>query len=440
MDAAPSRSLFRYFMPADTFVRILVRSPDSTALRARPGLNRVAYRRLVIEACCPEYAGDMAGRVAEQCPHDPLAAEDLLYQLCIEVNPQLDIHCVRLAPVRESAARSARAAPDPKDAKDSMERLRQRTRNLRERLARRVLGQDAALEHVVDHLRRMAAGLSEGQRPLGTFLLMGRTGTGKTELARALARELFAERDEAAGAGLVRIDCGEYALGHEHAKLVGAPPGYIGHDQGGFLTDAVRKRPDCVVLFDEVEKAHPRLHNLLLSILDEGRLTDSRGQVADFTRSVVVLTSNVGAGELNRAARGMGFSPPGVLDADTAEAIAVNALEAIFSPEFLGRLDARLVFRDLTPADAVAIARRQLSELALRARRRGAALCFTPAVPRWIASRGFHPESGVRELRRVIEREVEARLAEWVLSGATRPGGLLRACVRNGELVLAPAA
>ncbi|HVS17481.1 MAG TPA: AAA family ATPase, partial [Planctomycetota bacterium] len=377
MDAAPSRSLFRYFIPADAFVRILVHGPHSGALRVRPGLNRVAYRRLVIEACCPDFSGDLAGRLAEQCPHDPLAAEDLLYQLCVEVNPQLDIHSVSLAPVGEREPKPARRARDPEQA---LAHLAERTRDLGQRLGQRVLGQEEVIDAVAAHLRRVAAGLSAGRRPLGAFLFLGRTGTGKTELARALASELFEERE--AGVGLVRVDCGEYALGHEYAKLIGAPPGYIGHDQGGFLTDAVRKRPDCVVLFDEVEKAHPRVHHLLLGLLDEGRLSDSRGQVVDFTRTLVVLTSNAGAGELQRAARGLGFAPPAPLATDAAEAIAAGALESTFSPEFLARLDARFLFRELTLDDAVEIARVQLADLALRARQRGTPVAFSPAVAR----------------------------------------------------------
>ena len=434
MDAVPSRSLYRYFIPADTFVRIVVRDPTCPELRVRPGLSGQAYRRLVILACCPEFGEDLNGRLAEVAPHDPLAAEDLLYHLCVEVNPHLDIHTVRLRDREEHAAAPRRSqARREENAEAVRARLTARLRDLRERLAGHVVGQDEALERVVLSLRAAAAGLSEERRPLGTFLFLGRTGTGKTELARALACELFQGPGDAPASGLVRIDCSEYALGHEYAKLIGAPPGYIGHDQGGVLTDAVRRRPECVVLFDEVEKAHPRLHGLLLQLLDEGRLTDSRGQPADFTRAVVVLTSNVGASELRASSRRLGFAGQQALDSAAVDEIASHALESVFSPEFLGRLDERVVFRDLERPDAVAIAGRLLQRLALRARRRGLRVAFSPAVARWVAQRGFHPDSGARELRRVVEREVEAPLAE-ILLARRRRGGLLRARVLRGQL------
>jgi ATP-dependent Clp protease ATP-binding subunit ClpC len=435
MDTHKSRSVLRYFMPADAFVRILVRDGGDAALRARPGLNRAAYRRVVIEACCPEYRGDPVGRLIEQCPLDPIAAEDLLYQLCIEVNPSLDIHSVRLVEHDGELAAGTATQSTPREDHRRQRFLRRRARSIEQRLARRIIGQDDALATVGRAVRRVAAGLSREGRPLATFLFLGRTGTGKTELAKQLARELFGSRG---GQHLVRIDCSELGQAHEYAKLIGAPPGYVGHEHGGALTEAVRKTPDCVVLFDEVEKAHPRLHQLLLQVLDEGHLTDGRGRRTDFSRAFVVMTSNVGAIEMQDSTRRVGFTSNS-LDSSTMREITSRALEAQFAPEFLARIDEQVVFRELDRCDAQMIAHNLLADLALRARNRRVRVAFAPSVASWVAERGFAPDTGARELRRVIEREIEARLADRVLDDA-RPAGLLRASIRKGALVLREAA
>jgi ATP-dependent Clp protease ATP-binding subunit ClpA len=429
MDPRSSRTVLRYFLPADTFVRILAHEPREVAVRARPGLNRATYRRLVIEACCPAYAEDF-GALAVECPDDPLAAAELLYQLCIEVNPQLDIHTVRLAEPGAPQGQGEPQASAQAGVGEAFERLRRRVRGLEERLKRRVIGQDAAVETVVSAVRRAAAGLAPEHRPIASLLFVGRTGTGKTELARALAAELFP--GERRGK-LVRIDCSEYGASHEYAKLIGAPPGYVGHESGGVLTEALRKDPDCVVLFDEVEKAHSRLHNLLLQVLEEGQLTDGRGRRVDFRRALVLLTSNTGAVEVRDASRRVGFRSAEALTPDGAAELTSNALEREFAPELLGRLDERVVFRELDLADAERIAERLLAELAERARRSRSAVAFAPALARWVAQRGFRPDCGARELRRVIQREIEAPLASHLLAHPD-PTGLVKVALQRGCL------
>jgi len=426
-----SRALYKYFDLADRFVRVRVLDAAATGLRMHPGMNRKAYRRSVIQACVSELAEDLDGRLKELCPEDPAVAEDLLYQLVVQVNPGLDIHSVSLR-VEEAPA------PEPGPEKEGCDEaylraLRRASDGLEQRLLERIVGQPEAVSTVVRAVRRAAAGLSPEGRPLASFLFVGRTGTGKTELARALARELYGA--PAAGTRrLVRVDCSEYALAHEYSKLIGAPPGYVGHEDGGLLTDAVRKNPDCVVLFDEVEKAHPRLHNLLLQVLEDGQLTDSKGRVARFDRAFVILTSNAGAQETLDAASGIGFRRERTLGDATLSEITQRALQKQFAPEFLGRIDEQIVFGELSPAHANEIARRQLAELAQRLRRRGHRVAFAKSLAEWIGEKGYAPESGAREIRRVIQREIVTPLAEDLSDGGRRSRVLVG--LRGGKLAL----
>lgn len=434
-----NRCVYRYFDPTDAFVQILLCDAERLRLGVTPGMNRTEYRRLVIETCMPELGQPIDKQLAEMLPEDPLLGEDLLYQLCVEVNPTLNIHTVRL--FDSQAASTAEAAPAEPETKpeatsdDFLGRMSRRAARIESRLKRHVIGQDDAVHAVASAVRRAAAGLTSEDRPLASLMFVGRTGTGKTELGRALARELYSDDSDSAEGKtrLVRIDCSEYAHAHEYSKLIGAPPGYVGHQDGGHLTEALLKERECVVLFDEVEKAHPKLHNLMLQILEEGALTDGRGRRVRFDRAIVLLTSNAGANEIQAASRAMGFHGGGSLDGAGIEDITTRSLEERFSPEFLGRLDEIQVFGDLDPSAARKIAQLKLTDLALRARRRGLQVAFTAAVSNWVASRGFSAEYGAREIRRVIQRELEPRLANVLLDRRSPQGGLLRARIQDGE-------
>jgi ATP-dependent Clp protease ATP-binding subunit ClpC len=420
-------TVYKYFDLADRFVRVRVLDPDSAGLRVGKGMNRSAYRQSVIRACIQEFEGpDLPSALAGLHPCDPMAAEDHLYQLCVSVNPALEIHAVSLAdgatPVEE--AKRSRRSTSPRSLST---RLARRSIALEDRLRSRVIGQDDAIERVADAVRRAAAGLSEENHPLGSFLFIGRSGTGKTELCRALAAEAFADAD-----AFVRVDCSEYAMAHEYSKLIGAPPGYVGHGDGGQLTEAIRKTPECVVLFDEIEKAHPRLHNLLLQVLDEGHLTDGKGQRVRFDHAFVVLTSNVGAQEVVRESSRVGFGGGTPLGDEAVGEITRRELENTFSPEFLGRLDQTVLFRSLDENDARQIARIQLADLAARVKRRGRRVAFTPALATWCAREGFSTETGAREIRRAIRRGIEAPLATILLeTQAERPW--VRVGVQGGK-------
>lgn len=430
---APERSVYRYFDLADCFVQILALDEAGLALAERPGLGRAGYRKLVIEACMPDFRDRLDETLSRLFPDDPLMVEDLLYQLCVEVNPSLDIHEVRLT-VDPTAAGEAPAAPmtDPvaQSRDDLLDRLAGRSRGLEGALRRELEGQDAAIGAVSRAVRSAAAGLGEPQKPLGSFLFTGRTGTGKTELARALAKHLFGSKT---AKGLIRIDCSEFAMAHEYSKLIGSPPGYIGHDDGGQLTDAIVENPESIVLFDEIEKAHPKLHSLLLQVLEEGALTDGKGRRVSFERTLVIMTSNCGASEMQSASRSLGFGRGPSLDHGSLQDITQNALEITFSPEFLGRVGDVVLFNELSVDVVERIASKKLTELKERASNRGLSVRFTPAVARWIAERGYRPETGARELRRVIGKEIEPRLSDLLLEMGRTGEAVVR--VRGGDLV-----
>jgi ATP-dependent Clp protease ATP-binding subunit ClpB len=276
-------------------------------------------------------------------------------------------------------------------------------------LGARVIGQRAAVQAVSNAVRRARAGLNDENRPLGSFLFLGPTGVGKTELTKALAAFLF--DDDSA---MVRIDMSEFMEKHAVARLIGAPPGYVGYDEGGVLTEAVRRRPYQVVLFDEVEKAHPDVFNVLLQVLDDGQLTDGQGRTVDFKQTLIILTSNLGAQALSQL--------PDGADAGAAKRDVMDAVRAHFRPEFLNRLDETIIFDRLTRADMDGIVKIQLGQLEKRLARRGIALELDGPARTWLADEGYDPVFGARPLKRVIQRSLQDQLAEMILAGDVGDG------------------
>jgi ATP-dependent Clp protease ATP-binding subunit ClpB len=291
---------------------------------------------------------------------------------------------------------------------------------MEENLHRRVIGQDEAVEAVANAVRRSRSGLSDPKRPIGSFIFLGPTGVGKTELARALAEYLF--DDEQA---LIRLDMSEYQERHTVARLVGAPPGYIGYDEGGQLTEAVRRRPFAVILFDEIEKAHPDVFNILLQVLDDGRLTDGQGRTVDFRNTVVIMTSNLGSQIIQEMAN----EPFGRVRDRVME-----VLQQHFRPEFLNRVDEVIVFKALTKEQLRAIVDIQLEGLRRRLGERKIELEVTDAAKELLAERGWDPVYGARPLKRTIQRLLQDRLAMAVLEGRFRDGDRIMVEVENGEL------
>jgi ATP-dependent Clp protease ATP-binding subunit ClpB len=280
---------------------------------------------------------------------------------------------------------------------------------MEEELGRRVIGQRQAVEAVSRAVRRSRAGLSDENKPLGSFLFLGPTGVGKTELTKALAEYLF--DDDTA---MVRIDMSEFMEKHSVSRLIGAPPGYVGYDEGGVLTEAVRRRPYQVVLFDEVEKAHPDVFNVLLQVLDDGRLTDGQGRVVDFKQTLIILTSNLGA-------RALSELPDGA-DVAAAKAEVMEAVRAHFRPEFLNRLDEQIIFDRLNRADMTGIVEVQLRRLEARLAARKITLELDTDARKWLADEGYDPVFGARPLKRVIQRQLQDPLAEMLLAGDVLDG------------------
>ena len=302
---------------------------------------------------------------------------------------------------------------------------------LEESLHARVVGQDEAVRAVACALRRGRAGLRDPKRPIGSFLFLGPTGVGKTELCRALADAVFGDEE-----ALVRLDMSEYMERHTVSRLIGAPPGYVGYDEGGQLTEKVRRRPWSVVLFDEIEKAHEDVWNLLLQILEDGTLTDAQGRRVDFRNTVIVMTSNVGAKAISSTAARLGFAPETEGDdafARVQETVTAE-LRRTFKPEFLNRIDSTIVFHRLGREDVTTIARRLLEATMRRAAALGLTLCVEEDAVGQLAAEGFDPLYGARPLRRVIRSRIEDALAEQMLSGALRAGDTVEVCLEDGEL------
>ncbi|MDE6442008.1 MAG: ATP-dependent Clp protease ATP-binding subunit [Clostridia bacterium] len=302
---------------------------------------------------------------------------------------------------------------------------------LEENLHKRIIGQDEAVSAVARAIRRARAGLSEPNKPIGSFIFVGPTGVGKTDLAKALAESMFGD-DKL----MVRLDMSEYMEKHSVSKLIGAPPGYIGYDDnaGGQLTEKVRRKPYSVILFDEVEKAHPDVFNILLQILDDGRLTDSKGRVINFKNTIIIMTSNVGASQIKKMSN-FGFASSDDDGYDNMKDNINEALREQFKPEFLNRLDDIIIFRKLTREEGAQICRKITAELSKRLSERNIALEISDAAMDKLVEEGYNDMYGARPLKRVVQKRIEDRLSDEILAGHVLPGEVVTVDVKDGEFV-----
>jgi ATP-dependent Clp protease ATP-binding subunit ClpB len=288
---------------------------------------------------------------------------------------------------------------------------------MEERLSQRVIGQEEALKAVADAVRRARAGLQDPNRPIGSFIFLGPTGVGKTETARALAEFLFDDEHS-----MIRLDMSEYMEKHAVARMIGAPPGYVGYEEGGQLTEAIRRRPYAVVLFDEIEKAHPDVFNVLLQILDDGRLTDAKGRTVDFKNTVLIMTSNLGSREIQEAEG----------DEEQVRDAVQQELRANFKPEFLNRIDDIVIFHQLSREQIEKIIDVQLERLRAMLAERNIQLALDDSARQLVAREGYDPNYGARPLKRAIQTLVQNPLAIKLLSGEILPGQTVRASA-NGD-------
>ncbi|MNM59480.1 Negative regulator of genetic competence ClpC/MecB [compost metagenome] len=306
----------------------------------------------------------------------------------------------------------------------------ERLLNMESILHERVIGQEEAVKAVSRAIRRARAGLKDPKRPMGSFIFLGPTGVGKTELARALAEAMFGDEN-----AVIRIDMSEYMEKHSTARLVGAPPGYVGYEEGGQLTEKVRRKPYSVVLLDEIEKAHPEVFNILLQVLEDGRLTDSKGRVVDFRNTLIILTSNVGAEAIKRNTR-LGFTAvqDSGADYDNMKGKVMEELKKSFRPEFLNRIDEIIVFHSLEEAHIGQIVTLMAEELRKRLREYDVDFTLTDKAKEFLAKEGYDPAYGARPLRRAIQKHIEDRLSEELLTGNVKKGDSLTIDEENGAL------
>ncbi len=298
-------------------------------------------------------------------------------------------------------------------------------------VSERVIGQDDAVKKISDAVRRSRTGIADPNRPIGSFLFLGPTGVGKTELSKAIAEFMFDDEDS-----LIRVDMSEYMERHSVSKMIGAPAGYVGHEEGGNLTEMVRHRPYSVLLFDEVEKAHPEVFNILLQVLDNGHLTDAKGRKVNFKNTIIILTSNIGSQFIDRMSR-IGFTDDtsDVGEYDHAKSKVMDSLKDFFRPEFLNRLDDIILFNILTPEAVSKIAELQIDIVVKRLAQKEINLKVSKDVIKWLAKEGYDPHYGARPMKRLIQNKILTPVASMIVTNGVREGGTVAVSMKNKEMV-----
>lgn len=391
--------------------------------------NKESYIQFVVSACLVNYGQNILPRIKEKDTENQGKTEHELYKLCIRINPSLDLKKVTF-PVDESESDGLHVFSTKEASNQKFEDL-SRLEKLEEQLSEQIVGQNEAIQKVAQAIRRAGVGMRDPDLPIANFLFVGQTGVGKTELAKVVSETLFDSSSH-----FVRIDCSEYALPHESAKLTGAPPGYVGYDEGGMLADTLMNNQESVVLFDEIEKANARIHNLLLQILDEGFFTDSQGSKVFFNKSLIILTSNLGVSYVERLKNSMGFDfhANDEINRDELEDETFKAIRDEFPPEFIGRINDIVLFNPLDVDDCVEIVDRVLEEVQDHADNRSLSLDVTRPAKRYLAEEGYSPRYGARRIRDTVIQELENPLCERLVTGDIKQGDDVKVRLRNNTL------
>ncbi|MDD5092451.1 MAG: AAA family ATPase [Candidatus Wallbacteria bacterium] len=388
--------------------------------------DKKSYKRLIINTAVVNYLDEIAPLIFGNNNYSLFGeiTEQELYNLCIQVNPELDIKKITITiPKGDDDQNIPMLDNLPEGGVDVSERFI----NMEKYISKRIVGQKPAVIAVSQSIRKAHVGLRNPDKPIGSFMFAGQTGVGKTELAKALAEFLFGDEKE-----LVRVDCSEYSQSHEYAKLIGAPPGYIGHKEGGFLTEAIKAKSKAVVLFDEIEKAHPKVHNILLQILDDGILTDSQGERVYFKDCLLIMTTNIGVEEFKELDRTIGFGAETlIMDHKVRERETIRALEKTFPPEFLNRIDEIITFTALEKIHLLDILEIQLGEVFGRLEKLGFKIDMTADAKEYIVDQGSNVKFGARPLKRAVKNLVENTLAEGILEGKFKKGDTIRSWYDN---------
>ncbi|MBI4020825.1 MAG: ATP-dependent Clp protease ATP-binding subunit [Candidatus Aenigmarchaeota archaeon] len=412
----------KYVDLLDEFITVRAFDQGTLPFDVPKHLNSVAYRRAVVESCVVDYASKVRPLFRRSAVYTEDSVIEALYNICVDVNPHLSITEVAL-PTGKPAVSSPALETEPAAVPDRI-----RSGEMFDYLTTRIVGQDTAARRVADTFRRAKYNLRNPRKPRGVMLFVGPSGMGKTEMGKAVA-------DYGFGSNLVRIDCSEYVLPHERAKLIGAPPGYVGYHEGGLLTGRVRTNPRSVVLFDEVEKAHQNVHDLLLQLFDDGVVTASDGVVVPFNQTFVVMTSNIGAADAQRVSRTVGFNRRHPSESQ-AEDLYQDAVRKYFRPELVNRIDAVVPFRTLDKGDVQQIARLTVGNLNSYLAPREVSLSLTPAAAALIADRADYRAWGARHVERIVETGIADPLAVMLERGKVKKGDRIAITADHGELVL----